>query len=54
MAEATPLSLSEDDIQDLRERFHSEVILPEDEGYDEARENLERDDRSQAGDHCPM
>ncbi len=37
MAKTTPLSLPEDAIQDLTERFHGEVVLPEDEGYDDAR-----------------
>ncbi len=37
MAEATPASLSEDAIQNLTERFHGKVVVPEDEGYDDAR-----------------
>ncbi|MCU4750517.1 FAD-binding oxidoreductase [Halobacteria archaeon AArc-curdl1] len=37
MTESTPPSLPEDAVQDLTERFHGEVVLPEDEGYDDAR-----------------
>ena len=36
MAEPTS-SLSEKVIQDLTERFHGEIVLPEDAGYDDAR-----------------
>ncbi|MDQ2052192.1 FAD-binding oxidoreductase [Natronolimnohabitans sp. A-GB9] len=38
MANATPSSVSEDVIQDLTERFYGEVVLPDDDGYDDARE----------------
>ncbi len=37
MSEATSITLSEDAIQNLIDRFHGEIVLPEDEGYDDAR-----------------
>ena len=37
MAETTPPTLSADSIQHLKDRFHGTVVLPEDEGYDDAR-----------------
>lgn len=37
MTEATQLSLSADAIQDLTERFHGQIVLAEDEDYDDAR-----------------
>ncbi|ADD07657.1 FAD-linked oxidoreductase (plasmid) [Natrialba magadii ATCC 43099] len=37
MAEATPSSFSADVVQDLMERFHGEIVLPEDASYDDAR-----------------
>ena len=37
MTEATPSSRSDKAIRDLTERFHGQVVLPEDEDYDDAR-----------------